>query len=177
MVLSTQNYVGGIEYKNGVLEAIYHAEGRAYFENGTARYEYTITDHLGNSRLTFTDKNGNGRIDQSDDPVTNEVLQENHYYPFGMAMEGQWIGDVGRENKYRYNGKELEEDFGLNWYAYGARYYDPAIGRFTGVDPIADEFAWVNEFNYAENSPIANVDLWGLQRYYAADGSFLFRDQ
>jgi len=45
MVLSTHDYVGGIEYKNGVLEAVYHSEGRVYFENGTARYEYTITDH------------------------------------------------------------------------------------------------------------------------------------
>jgi len=165
MVLSTHDYVGGIEYKNEVLEAIYHAEGRVYFENGTPRYEYTITDHLGNTRLTFSDKDGDGVIDQSDDPVTNEVLQENHYYPFGMAMDGQWIGDPGRENKYRYNGKELEEDFGLNWYAYGARYYDPAIGRFTGVDPIADQFAWVSTYNYAENEPIAHIDLHGLQKY------------
>ena len=45
MVLSMQDYVGGIEYKNEVLEAVYHSEGRVYFEDGTGRYEYTITDH------------------------------------------------------------------------------------------------------------------------------------
>jgi len=158
MVLSTQDYVGGIEYKNEVLEAIYHAEGRVYFEDGTNRYEYTITDHLGNARLTFTDKDGDGRIDQSDDPVANEVLQENHYYPFGMAMEGQWIGDPGRESKYRYNGKELEDDFGLNWYAYGARYYDPAIGRWSAVDPLAADFAGWSPFSYTVNNPIRFID-------------------
>ncbi len=163
MVLSTQDYVGGIEYKNEVLEAVYHAEGRVYFEDGTNRYEYTITDHLGNARLTFTDKDGDGRIDQSDDPEVNEVLQENHYYPFGMAMDGQWIGDPGRESKYRYNGKELNEEFGLNWYAYGARYYDPAIGRFTGMDPIADDFPNLSEYNYASNKPVNGIDLHGLQ--------------
>ena len=76
--------------------------------------------------------------------------------------------------RYRYNGKELNEDIGL--YAYGFRYYDPAIGRFTGVDPIADQFPHVSTYNYAENSPIANIDLHGLQRYYAADGSLLHRD-
>jgi RHS repeat-associated protein len=60
--------------------------------------------------------------------------------------------------------KELNEDFGLDWYAYGARYYDPALGRFTGVDPISDRFPHVSTFNYAENEPIANIDLHGLQK-------------
>ena len=50
-------------------------------------------------------------------------------------------------------------------YAYGFRYYDPAIGRFTGVDPIADEFAWVSTYNYAENEPVRHIDLHGLQKY------------
>ncbi len=43
--------------------------------------------------------------------------------------------------------------------------YDPQIGRFTGVDPISDQFAWVTTYNYAENSPIANIDLHGLQAF------------
>ena len=65
---------------------------------------------------------------------------------------------------FLYNGKEYETTEDLNWYFYGARWYDPAIGRFTGVDPIAAEFAHVSGYNYAENSPIAYIDLWGLQR-------------
>ena len=40
---------------------------------------------------------------------------------------------------------------GLNWYAYGFRYYDASIGRFTGVDPISDQFPFVTTYNYAEN--------------------------
>ena len=68
---------------------------------------------------------------------------------------------VGEENRYRYNGKELNPDLGL--YAYGVRYYDPTIGRFTGVDPIADQLPHVSTYNYAENGPIANIDLYGLQ--------------
>ena len=43
--------------------------------------------------------------------------------------------------------------------------YDAAVGRFTGVDPIADRFAWVSTYNYAENELVANIDLHGLQRY------------
>ena len=62
-----------------------------------------------------------------------------------------------------YNGKELNSDFGLDWYAYGFRYYDAAIGRFPSVDPIADKFPHVSPYNYAENRVPNGIDLWGLQ--------------
>ena len=94
-----------------------------------------------------------------------EVLQRDFYYPFGLSMEGAWIAGSTDDPRmdYRYNGKELSQVTGL--YAYGARYYDPTLGRFTGVDPIADQFAFVSPFNYAENEPIRHIDLWGLQKY------------
>lgn len=68
-------------------------------------------------------------------------------------------------NHYLYNGKELDTDFGLNWYHYGFRMCDPAIARFTGVDPISDQFTHVSTYNYAENRPINGIDLHGLQFY------------
>ena len=60
------------------------------------------------------------------------------YYPFGMRMSGTSpaLATAAMPNDYLYNGKELVDDSGL--YAYGFRYYDPTIARFTGVDPIAD---------------------------------------
>lgn len=64
---------------------------------------------------------------------------------------------------FLYNGKENIEEFNLNWLEFGFRSYDPAISRFTGVDPIADDWAIYSPYNYAGNSPIANIDLWGLQ--------------
>ncbi|MCB0596784.1 MAG: RHS repeat-associated core domain-containing protein [Lewinellaceae bacterium] len=69
------------------------------------------------------------------------------------------------KNKYLYNGKELSADYEINLSEYGARWYDPAVGRFTGVDPIAAQFAWVSTYNYAENEPVGHIDLWGLQKY------------
>ncbi len=74
------------------------------------------------------------------------------------------MNDAARDNKYQYNGKEIQDDWSLNLYAYGARYYDAALGRFTGVDPIADQFPHVTTYNYAENEPVGNIDLHGLQK-------------
>ncbi len=69
------------------------------------------------------------------------------------------------KNLYLYNGKELDNEFGLDWYFYGFRMYDAQIGRFPSLDPKADAFAFVSPYNYAENEPIANIDLWGLQKW------------
>ena len=59
----------------------------------------------------------------------------------------------------------MADDYGLDWHYYGFRPYDAAIGRFPSIDPIADNFAFVSGYNYAENSPIRYIDLWGLQKW------------
>jgi len=110
---------------------------------------------LGNVRLVFTESNG-----------LASIVQENHYYPFGMQQNGNWAKTQTVKNDYLYNGKELNTDLGLNWSDYGFRFYDPVIARFTGVDPISDQFPHVTIYNYAENSPIAHIDLWGLQAVF-----------
>ena len=62
------------------------------------------------------------------------------------------------ENRYQYNGKELEKDLGINLYDYGARWYDAAVGRFTSFDPLAQQYAAWSPFSYSFNNPIRFID-------------------
>jgi len=75
-------------------------------------------------------------------------------------MEGIGTAKV-TDNAYKYNGKELNEDLGLNLSDYGARWYDAALGRWWSVDPMAANFANYSPFNYALNSPLIVIDPTG----------------
>ncbi len=176
VVQYVQDYIDGIEYRQtgaGVkrIESIFHAEGRYYNTNVDVsntvawRKEYNFKDHLGNTRLVFTDRNGNGVVDITGTASTSDVLQENHYYAFGMAFEGAWLQNDGsiRDNKYQYNGKELNDDFGLNWNDYGARWYDAAIGRWNAVDPMAEKYMSLSSYSYVSNNPIIFIDPNGKE--------------
>jgi uncharacterized protein RhaS with RHS repeats len=57
----------------------------------------------------------------------------------------------------------------INCYDFGFRFYDPALGRFTCLDPIAESFYHVTPYNYAENDPVGSIDLWGLQKVKSYD--------
>ena len=156
-----QTYIYGIEYRFGVMESVAHQEGRLFntvnSNSGASwRYEYSISDHLGNTRLTFADKTPDGIIKVED----GEVLEEAHYYPFGLAMEGPWMNDAAAlDNRYKFNGIERVQDFGLNVDMAMYRAYDPAIGRWWQADPIAK--AWENPYAAMYNNPMNWSDFLG----------------
>jgi len=77
-------------------------------------------------------------------------------------MEGNWASQIGPNNKYQYNNKELNDNFGLNWNDYGARWYDAAIGRWTSVDPLAEMQLSFSPYTYTYNNPIAFIDPTGM---------------
>ena len=97
-----------------------------------------------------------------------EVVDESHYYPFGLEQNrGIASSSLGSSaaTKYQYNGKEMQDDeigvgtgIGLNMYDYGARHYDPALGRWFVVDPMAHEREWLSPYNYVQNNPISRID-------------------
>lgn len=60
--------------------------------------------------------------------------------------------------KFGYNGKELNEELGLEWHDYGARNYDASIGRWMNIDPLAEDYLSYSTYNYTLNDPIRNID-------------------
>ncbi len=86
------------------------------------------------------------------------IVQEDHYYPFGLTLSG--VGKKG-SNPWKYNGKEEQDELGLGWYDYGARFYDPTICRWLSIDPLASKFTSLSPYNYVYNNPTRFVDTGG----------------
>ena len=95
------------------------------------------------------------------------------YYPYGGLM----LNSTGwNTQRYKYNGKELDRMHGLDWYDYGARWMDAAIGRWHVMDPLCEKYYDVSPYAYCHNNPIMLFDLDGMDDYYDYYGDFLFSD-
>ena len=144
------DYIGNFVYENNELKYILFSEGRITFHSSLFTYNYNLTDHLGNIRVTFTQD--------------GTISQEDSYYPFGMSIKSlsHTILADNQKNKYLYNGKELQEDFGLNWYDYGFRQYDPELARWHVKDAMASIYHSTSPYAYVRNNPISRTDFLGL---------------
>jgi RHS repeat-associated protein len=149
------NYIGNLVYEGNKLSYILTDEGRLVPGNDSLWvYEYFIKDHLGNNRAIFRVKSDG----------TTEVMQSTSYYPFGLAMvqnNNDSTGDYSK-NKYLYNNKEFQDDMlagvKMSVYDYGARMYDPQIGRFHTIDPMGEKFYPASPYSYCVNNPIMLTD-------------------
>ena len=145
-VEKTMDYIGIFVYEDNELIYILTSEGRIMVDsNGIFEYQYFLKDHLGNTRVTFSE--------------TGNVIQDDAYYPFGMQMNGLCHETgIDYKNKYLYNGKELQDEFGLDWYDYGARFYDAQIGRWHVIDPLSEKYLALSPYNYVANNPLKYID-------------------
>jgi len=152
-------YVNGIQYEytgtNPKISFIQTEEGRAR-KNGTVyKYEYDLKDHLGNTRLTTT-----WALADSVNQLTPLNLQRNDYYAFGYTIQSLQGTMPSSPNHYLYNHKELQDETGL--YDYSARFYDPVIGRWTSVDPLAEKMRRYSPYNYGFDDPVRFTDPDGM---------------
>ncbi len=91
-----------------------------------------VQDRLGNNRVTIDNGRSNGEIKN---------------LPFGQELKNT------AQSRFTFSGKELDEDL----YNFGARSYDPDVGKFTAVDPVEDDFP----YSYVHNNPMNLVDPTG----------------
>ena len=179
---STQLSTGSFQYAGEVLQYFPTTEGYVavtpLLNNTTPvayrfNYVYNYTDHLGNIRVSYTKNPQNGKL---------KILDENHYYPFGLKHERylpleKWKFIIDQQDLektklkvaltdeylYKYQGQELQDELGLNWYSFKWRNYDPAIARFMSVDPLAEKYNYQSPYNFAENRVVDGRELEGLE--------------
>ena len=145
----TDKYVDGLMLR-GDTTLLWRFDG-GYVElndNGTpTSWNYYVTDHLGSTR----------KVVDSNDNVKETI----NYYPFGSEMKmqdpAQMAGDTWQP--YRFTGKELDQQNSLNWYDFGARWFDVAgVPMWTSVDPLAEKYYNVTPYSYCAGDPVNKID-------------------
>ena len=142
-------------------------------------YRFVLRDHLNATRVVLADRFFDGRdftyptslsgtfgaVPQVNEP---ELIEVADHYPFGLEHDLQ-RGPLGVDYRFGYTGQELERALELRWMDYGARWYDPGLGRFGQVDPLASEFAGWTPYHYVHNNPISLIDPSGMSAGPADD--------
>ena len=132
---------------------------------GHKRYE--ITNHLGNVMAAINDRKTS--VVSPLGIYLPTILSATDYYAFGLEMPGRSY----QSGSYRYgfNGKENDRS---TWSStqlvqdYGMRLYNPALGRFLSVDPLAKEYSFYTPYQFAGNTPIDAIDLDGAEPFKKA---------
>ena len=135
------DYCGNVIYENGIAKTLLVEGG--YVSLSDNKYHCYIQGHQGNN-CVVADENGN-------------IEEVNHYYPFGGTF-----ASTSSVQPYKYNGKELDRKGGLDWYDYGARHYDAAIGRWHVVDPMAEKYYLWFPYAYCLGNPVRFIDPTGM---------------
>lgn len=132
-------------FKNGQPYQMAIPEGRAIFDGGNWIYEFDYKDHLGNTRVSF--KADGNRLVQT---------AKSDFDPFLVPLKtGQ---ENSFQNRWEVQGKEKEMTFNLNRINFGARNYNPTIGRWDRNDNKAEKYLGLSPYNYALNNSLRYID-------------------
>jgi len=124
------------------------------------------------------------------------LLEETHYYPFGLTMAGissnALKGANYPENRKKFQGQDFDTELSLDLYQFKWRNHDPQIGRFIEIDPLASKYEYNSPYAFSENKVTSHIELEGLEsvpinqnsnplayindafrQYFAAAGSLL----
>ena len=133
-------------------ESVGFSGGRIVGTSTGSQVRYHVTDYLGSVRVV-ADADGK-RLEKCD------------YYPFGKRIVE--VGQPLASNRYLFNGKEWQATGGVNLLDYGARMYDPNLGRWFGQDPI---YQMQNPYIFCFNNPVNCIDPNGLYSQSASDSN------
>jgi RHS repeat-associated protein len=157
-------FTPGIVFKNGAFYQMVTPEGRAIYEGETWKLEFDYKDHTGNTRASF--KADGNRLVQTAKTDTD---------PWGVILRtGQ---ENSLQNRYEMQGHEREKTFNLNRINFGARTYNPTIGRFDRTDRFSEKYTSLSSYQYAANNPIRYIDINGDSLWIAHKGNnYLYND-
>lgn len=175
--VAVTEYQNGFQYLNNRLLFFPHTEGYVNYKEGIFSYVYQYKDHLGSIRLAFAKEPSSGEV---------KILNEDHYYPFGLKHENYNTNIKYFEEdllsttttilkirpvppafknelyNYKYNGKEWQDELGLNVTAMDFRMYDNALGRFHNIDVMTEVMPSLSPYRFAFNNPVIWKDPSGL---------------
>ena len=112
-------------------------------------------DHLGNIRAVISER--------------GDVVQTADYYPFGAPFCDNADADRPTRQPYKFNGKELDMEHGLNTYDYGARQYYPALPMWDRPDPMCESYYHASPYAYCNGNPILYIDYKGKEKINGFD--------
>jgi RHS repeat-associated protein len=135
-------------YEDGVLYQTSHDEGRIVNDI----YEYNITDHLGNVRVSFKDSAGVAKI-----------TQVNHVGAWGEPLTGINSVNTPKINNFTLSTYEKENDFGIGVFDAHARVFDPVTPRFWSIDPLSELSRRFSPYVFSNNNPLMFIDPDGMR--------------
>jgi RHS repeat-associated protein len=152
-------------------EAGYFTQVSSVRSTSTGQWEYlektfSVPSNIKKLNIRI-DNNGGGTVWFDDIKIKlsgSEIVEENNYYPFGLEHKGynNDVSSLGNSTaqRWKFGGKELDESLDLDTYDFGARNYDPALGRWMNVDPLAEET--MQPYSAFNNNPVFYTDPTGM---------------